>query len=119
MRRSDFAQLACSEAEEVDAAIAAVKPGIDAMSEAEPTDPTLKDIWYLLGVMNKRFDALDRQMVALRTDMAEFKADVRKEIPELGMRMQLGFGALRESIEARDFRLDEHGRRLYELEQRK
>jgi hypothetical protein len=34
----------------------------------------------------------------------------------LESRMASGFGALKESTEARDFRLDEHGRRLSELE---
>ncbi len=70
-------------------------------------NPTLRDIWRLLGTMNKRFDALDRQVVEIRQDMAALDA-----------RMVAGFGALKASIEARDFRLDEHGRRLTELESR-
>lgn len=72
-------------------------------------NPTLQDVWMLLGSMNKRiatmnkrfgerFDSLEREMLGL-------KADVRTSI-----------GALKESIEARDFRLDEHGRRLNKLE---
>lgn len=65
-------------------------------------NPTLHDVWRLLGVMNKRFDALERQLVVL-------KADLRSE-------MAAGFGSLKASIEARDFRLDEHGRRLTEIE---
>jgi hypothetical protein len=65
-------------------------------------NPKIQDVWRLLGTMNKRFDALEREMVELRAD--------------LGGRMTAGFGALKESIEARDFRLDEHGRRLSELE---
>ena len=61
-------------------------------------NPTLQDIWKLLGVMNKRFDTLEREMVTLKANMLA------------------GFGSLKASIEARDFRLDEHGRRLSELE---
>ncbi len=70
-------------------------------------NPTLRDVWRLLGTMNKRFDALERQVVEIRQDMAALDA-----------RMVAGFGALKASIEARDFRLDEHGRRLTELESR-
>lgn len=70
----------------------------------ENGNPTLQDVWRLLGTMNKRFDALERQNVAMREDLAAFKGQL--------------LGALKESIEARDFRLDEHGRRLSELEKR-
>lgn len=73
----------------------------------ENGNPTLQDVWRLLGTMNKRFDALERQNVAMREDLAAFKGQL------LG-----ALGALKESIEARDFRLDEHGRRLSELEKR-
>jgi hypothetical protein len=72
-------------------------------------NPTLHDIWRLLGTMNKRFgerfDALEHQIVQLREDFGALEA-----------RVTAGFGALKQSIEARDFRLDEHGRRLTELE---
>jgi hypothetical protein len=68
-------------------------------------NPTLHDIWRLLGTMNKRFDGLERQIVQLREDFGGLEA-----------RVTAGFGALKQSIEARDFRLDEHGRRLTELE---
>lgn len=71
-------------------------------------NPPLKDSWRLLGTMNKRFDALDRQLVELREDTAQ-------RIASLDARMTAGFGALKASIEARDFRLDEHGRRLTDL----
>lgn len=54
---------------------------------------------------NERFDILEREMVALKSDMVALKLDVTSRI-----------GALKESIEARDFRLDEHGRRLTRLE---
>jgi hypothetical protein len=72
-------------------------------------NPTLQDIWRLLGTMNKRwgerFDGLERQVVQLREDVGALDA-----------RMTAGFGALKAMIEARDFRLDDHGRRITELE---
>jgi hypothetical protein len=77
-------------------------------------NPTLKDIWRLLGSMNKRFDGLERQIVKLREDVSLHGV----EIDTLRAEMRLGFGALKEAIEARDFRLDDHGRRLTELESR-
>jgi hypothetical protein len=76
------------------------------MSEHEPT---LKDIWRLLGVMNRRFDASERQMTLLREEL-------QGEVASLRTQMSSGFGALKQSIEARDFRLDEHGRRISALE---
>lgn len=77
-------------------------------------NPTLKDIWRLLGSMNQRFDGLERQIVKLREDVSLHGV----EIDTLRAEMRLGFGALKEAIEARDFRLDDHGRRLTELESR-
>lgn len=77
-------------------------------------NPTLKDIWRLLGTMSKRFDALERQVVEIRQDLATLDG----RVSALDARMTAGFGALKASIEARDFRLDEHGRRLTELESR-
>ncbi len=68
-------------------------------------NPTLQDIWWLLGTMNKRLDGLERQGVQLREDLAALDA-----------RVVAGFGALKGMIEARDFRLDDHGRRLTDLE---
>jgi hypothetical protein len=79
-------------------------------------NPTLKDIWRLLGTMNKRFDGLERQMVELRQDMASFKTEIRGELSAYQLKTQGSIGALKEAIEARDFRLDDHGRRLTELE---
>jgi hypothetical protein len=70
-------------------------------------NPTLQDIWRLLGTMNRRFDALERQVVQVRDEVAGLKAQVTASV-----------GALKESIDARDFRIDEHGRRLSELEAR-
>jgi hypothetical protein len=86
-------------------------------------NPNLKDIWRLLGTMNKRFDGLERQIVQVREDLGKelssVKAEVsvlRADVSALRADMSIGFGALKGSIEARDFRLDEHGRRLTELE---
>lgn len=76
-------------------------------------NPTLKDIWRLLGTMNRRFDGLDRQIVMLREDFAH----LRGEFAELKAYVNTGFGALKQSIESRDFRLDEHGRRISALEE--
>jgi len=76
-------------------------------------DPTLQDVWRLLGSMNRRFgemgerfDVVERKLVALDARIAAFEAGI-------GVRL----GALKESIEARDFRLDDHGRRLTKLEE--
>lgn len=66
--------------------------------------------------MNKRFgerfDGLERQFVQLREEFA----GLRGEFADLKSQVNIQIGALKESIEARDFRLDEHGRRLNELE---
>ena len=94
------------------------------MSDA---DPTLKDVWRLLGTMNKRFDGLERQIVdvreqmakqfaEVRTELAAFKTEFKGQIADVRAEMRTGFGALKASIEARDFRLDEHGRRITDLE---
>ena len=72
-------------------------------------NPTLQDIWRLLGTMNKRFDSLERQVVQIREDLGA-------QVTGLEARMTAGFGALKQAIEARDFRLDDHGRRITELE---
>lgn len=90
-------------------------------------DPTLHDVWHslqemwsLLGTMNRRFDGLERQLVQLREDVGgrvySLEARLSNRIDSLESRMAAGFSAVKESIEARDFRLDEHGRRLSELE---
>jgi hypothetical protein len=68
---------------------------------------TLEDIRQLLGTMNGRFDAIERQVVHVRDEVAGLKAHVSASV-----------GALKESIDARDFRIDEYGRRLSELEAR-
>jgi hypothetical protein len=49
--------------------------------------PTLQDIWRLLGTMNKRFDAIERQVVQVRDEVAGLKAHVTASV-----------GALKESI---------------------
>ena len=80
-------------------------------------NPTLKDIWRLLGAMNKRFserfEALERELVRTRDHVATLDG----RLVALEGRMVAGFGALKATIEARDFRLDEHGRRLQALEE--
>jgi hypothetical protein len=78
--------------------------------------PTLKDIWRLLGTMNKRFDALERQSIETREFVTKQISELRTEFSALRAEMHAGFGALKASIEARDFRLDEHGRRITDLE---
>jgi hypothetical protein len=80
------------------------------------SDPTLKDVWRLLGVMNKRFDSLERQILGLQDQIADVRAELRAGLGDVRAEMRAGFGALKASIEARDFRLDEHGRRITELE---
>lgn len=75
-------------------------------------NPTLQDIWRLLGTMNKRFDGLERQIVQIREDLSTLDG----RVSALDARMTAGFGALKGMIEARDFRLDDHGRRITELE---
>jgi hypothetical protein len=72
-------------------------------------NPTLQDVWRLLGTMNRRFDGLERQNVQLREDLGARINSLETRIGALDARVTAGFGALKESIEARDFRLDEHG----------
>ena len=77
---------------------------------------SLQDMWSLLGTMNKRFDGFERRLDGVERQMVSLREDVGARFHALESRMTAGFGALKESIEARDFRLDEHGRRLSELE---
>ena len=67
-------------------------------------------MWRLMGSMNRRFgerfDVVERQLVTVDARVAALEA-----------RVTAGMGALKESIEARDFRLDDHGRRLTTLEE--
>jgi hypothetical protein len=79
-------------------------------------NPTLQDIWRLLGVMNRRFDSLERQMIRLDDRVSQLESTFEVNLKAIEAKMQAGFGALKASIEARDFRLDEHARRLAELE---
>jgi hypothetical protein len=77
-------------------------------------DPTLQDVWRLLGSMNRRIneriDGMNRRINerigALERQMVATDAGVSAKI-----------GALKEWIEARDFRLDDHGRRFSKLEE--
>jgi hypothetical protein len=84
-------------------------------------DPSLLDLWRLLGNMNKRFgerfDVIERQMVALDARMGALDASVAARIATFDAKVTASLGALKESIEARDFRLDEQGRRLTKLEE--
>jgi hypothetical protein len=87
-------------------------------------EATLQDVWRLLGGMNRRmnerFDVIERQMVALDTRVAAVEAHISGvEARVSGVEAGIGakIGALKESIEARDFRLDDHGRRLTKLEE--
>ena len=79
-------------------------------------NPTLQDLWRLLGAMNKRFDTMNERFDSLEREMVAFKVDVTSRISALDASVTSRIGALKESIEARDFRLDEHGRRLTKLE---
>lgn len=67
-------------------------------------DPTLQDVWRLLGGMNRRmgerFDVVERQLVAVDARVAALEARVAAG----EARVTAGLGALKESIEARDFR---------------
>jgi hypothetical protein len=66
--------------------------------------------------MNKRFDALERQSIETRELVTKQITELRTEFSSLRAEMHAGFGALKASIEARDFRLDEHSRRITDLE---
>ena len=83
-------------------------------------NPSLRDIWKLLGAMNKRFDGrfdtMGARFDALEREIVDLKGYVSEQVGELRGQMTSGFGALRGMIEARDFRLDDHGRRISELE---
>jgi hypothetical protein len=80
-------------------------------------DATLQDVWRMLGSLNRRmgerFDVVERQLVALDGRISALDA----RLGAVDARVTGGFGALKESIEARDFRLDEHGRRLTKIEE--
>jgi hypothetical protein len=79
-------------------------------------DPTLQDVWRLLGGMNRRMGEMNRR-IGERFDLVERQlVAVDARVGALEAKVTSGFGALKESIEARDFRLDDHGRRLTTLE---
>jgi hypothetical protein len=73
-------------------------------------------MWSLMGSMNRRLEGFDRRLDGVERQMVSLREDLGGRFQGLESRMTTGFGALKESIEARDFRLDEHGRRLSELE---
>jgi hypothetical protein len=70
---------------------------------------SVRHVWELLGNMNRRhserFDGLEQQMLRQREEFVALKGHVTSSI-----------GILKDLIEARDFRLDDHGRRLNALE---
>jgi hypothetical protein len=70
---------------------------------------SVRDVWQLLGTMSRRnterFDNMETQLLKQREDFSALKGHVTVSI-----------GVLKDVIEARDFRLDEHGRRLNALE---
>ena len=81
------------------------------------SDPTLQDVWSLLGTMNRRMGEMNRRM-SERFDVVEQQlVAVDARVGALEAKVTSGFGALKESIEARDFCLDDHGRRLTSLEE--
>jgi septation ring formation regulator EzrA len=77
-----------------------------------------QEMWRLLSSMNRRFgerfDVLEQQIVAVGASVAALDARVSTN----EAKVTLAIGALKESIEARDFRLDDHGRRLTALEEK-
>lgn len=79
-------------------------------------NPTLQDIWRLLGRLNRRVEVFDRRFDGLERQMVALEERIGTRISSLEVRVASQIGALKESIEARDFRLDEHGRRLSHLE---
>lgn len=84
-------------------------------------DPTLKDLWRLMGSMNRRmterFDVIERELVAVNARISAVDAGLSARISAIETGIASKFGALKESIEARDFRLDDHGRRLSKVEE--
>lgn len=54
----------------------------------------------------ERFDVVERELVAVNARISAIEGGISAKI-----------GSLKESIEARDFRLDDHGRRLNKLEE--
>jgi hypothetical protein len=61
---------------------------------------------------------LREEFASLLAEVGVLRGDMRSQLTALDTRVTAGFGALKQSIEARDFRLDEHGRRLTEIEAR-
>jgi hypothetical protein len=78
--------------------------------------PTLQDIWKLLGRMHWRFEGFDGRFDGLERQMVALEERLGTRISTLEARVASQVGALKASIEARDFRLDEQGRRLAKLE---
>jgi chromosome segregation ATPase len=77
---------------------------------------SIQDIWSLLGRMNRRMDGFDERFDAFERKFIASNDRVGAQMASLDARVMTAIGALKESIENRDFRLDEHGRRLSKLE---
>jgi hypothetical protein len=77
---------------------------------------SFQEIWSLLGRMNRRMDGFDERFDAFERRLIVSNDRVGAQMAALDARVMTAIGALRESIENRDFRLDEHGRRLSKLE---
>lgn len=80
-------------------------------------DATLQDVWRLLVSMdrriNERFDATERHLVATTGRFSGVEASLSGLEARIGAKLD----ALKEAIEARDHRLDDHARRLTKLEE--
>jgi hypothetical protein len=80
-------------------------------------EASLQDGWRLVGAVNRRVGELDRR-VGERFDVVERElvaVNARVSAVEAGIAVKIG--AFKEAIEARDFRLDEHGRRINKIEE--
>jgi hypothetical protein len=77
-------------------------------------DPTLQDVWRLLGSMNRR---INERLDGMNRRINERLDALERQIVATDAGVSAKMGALKESIEARDFRLDDHGRRLSKLEE--
>lgn len=77
---------------------------------------SFQDIWSLLARMSRRMDGFDERVDALERTIIGSNDRLGEQMASLDARVTTAIGALKESIENRDSRLDEHGRRLSKLE---
>jgi hypothetical protein len=80
-------------------------------------DPTLQDVWRLLGTLNRRVGGFDQRFDVIERHLVALDARISARISAVEAGIAAKIGALKDSIEARDFRLDDHGRRLSKLEE--